>query len=132
MPVTISLLPDQQLSALNAAYRQAVVRKRLRYAIAAAATASDGLEASPAAAAAAAATDGTENLNLKTARGLLITDPGLAGVAAAAAAAHRPPMNHPKTEALIAASKAMAARATATVFTNDSQLHGAHTELGRY
>ncbi|MEW6642236.1 MAG: phosphonate ABC transporter, permease protein PhnE [Pseudomonadota bacterium] len=35
MPVTISLLPDPQLRALNAAYRQAVVRKRLRYAVAA-------------------------------------------------------------------------------------------------
>lgn len=103
-----------------------------KHAIAAAATASDGSEASPAAAAAAAATDGTENLNLKTARRLLITDPGLAGLAAAAAAQHRPPTNHPKTEALIAASKAMAARATATVFTNDLKLHGAHAELGNH
>lgn len=103
-----------------------------KHAIAAAATASDGSEASPAAAAAAAATDGTENLNLKAARGLLITDPGLAGVAAAAAAAHRPPTHHPKTEALIAASKAMAARATATAFPSVAEVHGARTELGRH
>ena len=34
MPVTISVLPDQQLAALNAAYRDAVARRRLRSALA--------------------------------------------------------------------------------------------------
>lgn len=34
MPVAVSVLPDQQLAALNAAYRDAVARKRLRSALA--------------------------------------------------------------------------------------------------
>src|SRR5271154_3602002 len=34
MPVAVSVLPDQQLSALNAAYREEVARKRLRSALA--------------------------------------------------------------------------------------------------
>lgn len=85
-----------------------------KHAIAAAATtAAAGDSLSPADAAAGAAADG--KIAKEPSRGLLITDPDLAAVAATAAVAHRPPMKHPKTAQLIAASKAMAARATATI-----------------
>lgn len=95
-----------------------------KHAIAAAATAGPSINSAADGSAAAGgsifATSAAAPKAGKPGTGLLITDPALAVMAANAAEAHRPAMKHPKTAALIKASKAMASQATATIFPETS------------